>query len=190
MKRILFAIFATFSLVCSAQNLATLQLSKAKDLVRKELKGSLHDFASYEPVMWSSVDSVFSVIEDDPNICTLIDDLLEKHSKLPGDPSKLSLFADLSSVEAQCKEAYEKSKNLDFGVEYQMTCLNQWIAVSDFNKARVKAEEAINNFKPRFIGWSLSHRFRAKNPLGAKVISEWMFKFDPDIITIQSIIKE
>lgn len=190
MKKILLAAFAILSLVCQAQNPAALRLSKAKALVRKELKGSLHDYASYEPVRWSSLDSVFSSVEDDPRICRLMDDLMEKHSKLPGDPSNIGLFMDMSGVEKQWKDALDNSKNEDLSTDFQLKCLNNWIAISDFNVAQKKAKEAIDAFESRFIGWSISHRFRAKNPLGAKVITEWVFRFDPDVKVIDSIIKE
>lgn len=189
-KIVILAVLAVLSAVCAAQNSSNLRLSKAKALVRNELKGSLHDYASYEPVRWSSLDSVFSSVEDDSRICRLIDDLLEKHSKLPGDPSNIGLFMDMSGVEKQWKDALDNSKNEDLSTDFRLKCLNNWIAVSDFNIAQKKVKEAIDAFESRFIGWSISHRFRAKNSLGAKVITEWVFRFDPDVKVIDSIIKE
>lgn len=190
MKRLLLVVFIAISITCFAQSTPDMLLTKAKTLARNELKSELHDYSSYEPVRWSSLDSVFSSIKDDSNIRLLIEKLMDKHSKLPGDPSKLSLFADLSELEKKCKEAYERSKTQDYGVDYQLVCLNQWTAISEFNIAQNKVKEAINVFEPQFMGWSITHRFRAKNSLGAKVISEWVFRFDPDVSVVKSIIKE
>ncbi len=187
MKKLLFAVFAVLSVTCFAQTSVNSRLIKAKALVRTELKNSLHDHSSYKPVGWTSIDSLFSAIEDDPYVCRAMDDLMDKHSKLPGDPSKLDLFIDLSSIENECKVAYEKAAASNMDVGYQMVCLNQWNAVSDFNKSREKAISAIQNFHPRFIGWTLTHKFRAKNALGAYTLNEWEFHFDQEVNSIIAV---
>lgn len=41
-----------------------------------------------------------------------------------------------------------------------------------------------DNFKPKFEGYKMSHRFRGKNALGALVINESNYYFDPEISKI------
>lgn len=191
MKKILFAVFAAVSLVCSAQTRqSTSQMALAKRLVRMELMSTLHDYSSYEPVYWSSVDSLYSAPEDDYYVQRAIDRLVEKHSQLPFDSSNTGLFDDLSELEAKCKDSFENAKANNMGSEYLMVCLKQWTAISDFMSAQENAVEAINRFNPEFIGWSVTHRFRAKNAFGTKVINAWVVKFDINMTSITSIEKQ
>jgi len=39
-------------------------------------------------------------------------------------------------------------------------------------------------FKPKLVGWRMSHKFRSNNALGAKVLGEYLFFFDTELTKI------
>lgn len=71
----------------------------------------------------------------------------------------------------------------------------RYMEQDDFNKAIDKAEEAAMKreelqakmraeFVPEFVGWSVSHTYRAKNGFGALDISTDTFYFDKELTKI------
>ena len=71
----------------------------------------------------------------------------------------------------------------------------RYMEQGDFNKAIDKAGEAATKreelqakmraeFVPEFIGWSISHTYRAKNGFGALDISTDTFYFDKELTMV------
>src|SRR5690606_23828741 len=41
-----------------------------------------------------------------------------------------------------------------------------------------------DDFKPEFIGWEMSHSFRANNRLGAPILHKFLYRFDNEMKSI------
>lgn len=140
--------------------------SKAKTLVENQLKGSLHDYDSYESVEFGKLDSTFT---------TLLDD---------------SLFRKLYSKRLSCQKIrntlYEEAqiwRTID-NEKYNNLMGRNGIYIDStayYYKLELSARE---NFIPQFNGWSMKHSFRANNAGGNKVITHKAYCFDKDITEI------
>lgn len=157
MKKISFLIFISVFCSCSLDN-----TQKAKKLIDHELKVTLHDYHSYEPVEFEKLDSTFSKYDKDPSFIKLESDA-EYYEKLEKDyVDKLELYARLPSEHMM----FNIYKNLS--KQYLDT-----LTIIDSNMTRVKKE-----FKPHFTGWDMIHTFRSKNLSGNFGISHFKYYFD------------
>lgn len=140
---------------------------KAQKLIQDYLAANLNDASSYEAVEFSKFDSLFS-----PYFNTAEGkDLWEKagitgtfHKRAhelkiaviyENDPEKISLYEDSIKIYEQLGDEYETKYN-----------------------------EKEKEYKGDFIGLSMTHKYRAKNKLGAFVLKSHTFDFDKEITKI------
>ena len=58
-------------------------------------------------------------------------------------------------------------------------------ALQKMEKTQAEWEEAEDAFKPKFNGWKMSHKYRAKNGFGALDIGNEVFKINPEVTMIE-----
>lgn len=147
---------------------------KAKKLIKEYLKESMNDYTSYEPMVFSKLDSVFSryyqdsIYEDqqrrfDSN-SEYIKNLETTIEKANNFNSRVGWIADRRGVasEGYLKEAKIENEKLS-------------LAIKDFRK----------NYKPKMEGYTMYHKFRGNNAFNAKVINELIFFFNIDLTNIK-----
>jgi len=138
---------------------------KAKELIEVNLKQSLHDWNSYEPVKYSKLDSLFTRIYDHPEY----KQALEK--------------AEFYSKQI---DEYEKKINENANTPYGRANYNIWyetqVTLLDSAIHYVEVKKRIDSlFVPQFDGWRMQHSYRANNAMGNKVITHRSYFFDKDI---------
>lgn len=145
---------------------------RAKNVVKRYLDSALNDPHSYEPVEFSNLDSTFTTYEEDANF------ILANTRK--------------DSIEVQ----YEiwKKKNPDFD------------GIGDLSDARVKyftkmikyyndgmiregkvAIDIMKSYKPKFKGYKIIHRYRAKNGFGALNLEQTGFELDSAVTKVTNV---
>jgi hypothetical protein len=50
--------------------------------------------------------------------------------------------------------------------------------------------EKEKNYKGEFIGWKMTHKYRAKNGFGAKILGTSTFTFNKDITEIKNVTED
>jgi len=138
----------------------------AKKLIENELFLTLNDFKSYEQVKFSKLDSLFSNYK--------MDSLFIKNEKLK---TRLQEYA------IQCQDRYKANINDPVygrpGGEW-VHDMSIGIANIYFEKEYYKRmhDSIITNFKPKFVGFKMNHKYRSKNAIGGISIHEKEFYFN------------
>lgn len=162
MKNIILLLFLTLFISCTSKE------DKAKETIDKYLYYTLHDYKSYEPVSWSKLDSLYS--------------------DYTMDDSYIDLEAIRYMYDTDGKECKERLNKVNYDLEYRNS--KQFIEdllmaiVSEFYKEKVylkKLDSIKVNFNPQFIGYKITHTYRAKNLNGAYKLSEETFFLDKSI---------
>lgn len=167
MKKLLLKMIALIGLVVAFSGCKQSPQERAEYIVRKQLEVSLHDFDSYENVQFGTLDSTFSQVEDFKEYQTsfsLAKELNEKGIEKIEDAKRYSEFG---LYQEQGRYAREGKQLLDSAMYHIKKC-----------------EELDSLFTPEFIGWQITHSFRANNASGNKIIVHRTFYFDKDLTRI------
>ncbi len=143
---------------------------KAKKAIKEKLKMTLHDFKSYEPVEFGTLDSLFS----DVTSSTEFEVLNSKYESC------------ISQAEKEHKsDLVEIQKAINDGNSHHIPIINEYDLVPRCNdSAEVyagKMQAFKDSYRPRFIGWSMTHTYRAKNLGGNYRLANESFYFDKDL---------
>jgi hypothetical protein len=146
---------------------------KAKKAIKEKLKVTLHDFKSYEPVEFGTLDSLFS----DVTSSSEYEVLKSKHE------------AWIRQVEKENKaDQDEIQKAIYDGNSFHIPIINEYSLVPRCKDSAqvyaVKMQAFEDSYKPRFIGWSMTHLYRAKNLAGNYRLANESFYFDKDLIKV------
>ena len=152
---------------CSSQE------RKAKKAIKEKLKVSLHDFKSYEPVKFGTLDSLFSDVTSSSEYGAL----------------KSKYDAWIRQAENEHKADQEEiRKAISDGNSSHIPIINEYSLVPRCKDSahvyEVKMQTFEDSYKPRFIGWSMTHLYRAKNLSGNYRLSNESFYFDKDLIKV------
>lgn len=143
---------------------------KAKDLIKQNLKESLHDWNSYESVKFGALDSVYTTIEDDRYYLVCYATLILYNEEAEKALDELKTYNYLYSSWADNKRRVLLSE-----AEQYLDSINKYNSI---------CKKLINDFKPEFSGWKIQHSYRCNNALGNKIISHYMYYFNKDITEI------
>lgn len=169
MKRFLFIIYIfTISISGICQNQT--RLIKAKALLRSYIKNNINDYSSYSPISYSKVDSLFTSPEENENIRDAYKTAIESKEKAGLD--NIDISVDISSM----IEEFNKNPN-DYDAE------KVWY-IKKYNLDRKCFYMLVDNFRKKFIGWKITHKYRAKNIYNATVLYSSEFMFNKDISKI------
>lgn len=165
MKHLICILFTTLLIFsCDKSN-----EDKAQDVVKQNLKENMNDWNSYESVAFSSLDSAFSVMEIDPEIVMAEETLNSFNKPFAISTSMLDIWKEDTMKYA---EAYEGE-------------LSNWKMLNDsvsFYKSMIDSLKS--NYKPKFEGFVMTHKFRANNENGAKRLYEITFYIDTLLLRV------
>ena len=173
MKKLLFAL----CLICAVTASCSKSLeNEAKDLIKDDLYKSLHDYDSYKPVEFSKLDSTFTDISSIKGY----DKTSEKLEKIKAQMKKLEhsieFDADWSRKVGYTSDVNRQKMLADFEEYKELS--------SEADKLRVKLIKALDEFTPKFIGYSMIHKYRAKNKAGNTALGVTKYTFDKEITKI------
>jgi hypothetical protein len=169
MKKLLFFISLTIFIICFC---SCSKEYKAKRLIKKELNMTLNDRKSYEPVLFGNLDSLFSSYKNDTNYINNED---------------LNIYINGMSEEAKNRHNANKY-DPDYtraGGEWQtdFTIFVACLFYKDYIYQQIR-DSIERKFKPQFVGYKMSHKFRAKNMYGASILNEKEYFFNKTISSI------
>ncbi len=161
MKKIIVLILLFSACVRSPQD-------KAKALIDHELRTTLHDYKSYEPVEFGKWDSSYTIVADFP----AYQDLFEKYNS-----SKKETEEALKKMELYVGSIYSRA-------EFQLWTKRSNQSIKDMGIYNHSMDSINKKFKPEFNGWHIKHSFRAKSLAGNLGIHHYDYYFDKDISKI------
>jgi len=141
--------------------------NKAQKLIKQYLSENLNDASSYESVEFSGLDSLFSSYMSTPEGEELwkkggmIGTFHERASELEIElitekkPETIAIYEDSIKIYKQLATEYETKYN--------------------------ENEKA---YKGNFTGWQMTHKYRAKNKLGATVLESTLFNLDKEFTKV------
>jgi hypothetical protein len=139
-----------------------------KEKIKAHLSKTMHDFKSYEPVQYGSIDSLFSTY-----------DKTERYAEL-----KSMFFEYKSLTDESLKEANTYLyANRTTGKYYSDKATILAHKLDSLSKL-IKIEW--NEFKPQFIGYNILHSFRGKNMNGATILTTEYFILDSALNVIST----
>jgi hypothetical protein len=157
MKKILF-----ISLILSGCTFT--KESKAKKLINEELKMTLNDYKSYEPMKFGNLDTLYTSFYESPSY--------RKDS---------SLYSDFFTLSLRLHDAARAAiGNNNFDTILHASKKYEDSAMFFLDKEK---DDSIK-YIPFFKGWKMEHSFRAKNAFGALIIQHYLFSFDKNLDSI------
>lgn len=133
---------------------------KAQKLIKEYLSKNLNDDSSYESVEFSKLDSTFSVFYFSPEG----EKLREKQD-----------FAHERAFDLSINDILETNPKIQDSIKI-------------YKQIEEETEKIYNekeqNYKGDFIGWKMTHKYRAKNGLGATVLGTTNFTFNKELTEI------
>lgn len=141
--------------------------SKAKKLIKANLKETLHDWDSYESVKFGKLDSVFTSIENDTGYVYSLSKLLE--------------FKNLFDENVKDSELYSGMYSSYYVAKYSQSVSDMRSNLDSMKVYKAMADSISDNFKSTFNGFEMNHSYRAKNASGNKIIGHFVFYFDKEI---------
>lgn len=137
---------------------------KAKALIKDQLRKSLHDFKSYEPVEFSQLDTAYTSLAD-----------LSAYSTAQEDFDKAKAEAKTNQEYA---EIYSGGYTHERFVHYQTLAYR---AIDAMQVAYHTMDSITKSFVRKPVGWAMNHSFRAKNLSGNLGIAHYRYYFDQDL---------
>jgi len=172
MKYYLLLLTLFISLTGFTQNKLS-KLEKAKQIIKKELKETMNDYASYSPVSYGKVDSLFTSVADDESC-------MNSYLRAMKDKENAGLdkIDGLPDVSEKIKEM-KKNEHL-----YKDGAILNW---EIYQSSREIFYLFLKNFHPTFIGWKLIHKYRTKNTYNATILIEQEFRFNKEMTALTEI---
>ncbi|MDH6308105.1 hypothetical protein M2451_002624 [Dysgonomonas sp. PFB1-18] len=165
---------------------------KAEELVKNYLKENLHDPQSYESVVFSKIDTIWDYQENKIEALEYGGKtLIEKYQ------DTLLISNALMALEANDMETYKSlTSNIGIQEKERISTLNQedkseYYKTADSIRQILKhfemEKENIKKAPPIMDGFSIEHKYRAKNAMGAKVLNEATFMIDSELTSITNV---
>ncbi|SHG07750.1 hypothetical protein [Pedobacter caeni] len=188
MKKQLLTLLAVTSVLfysCSKED-------KAKKSIKEYLSKTMHDFKSYEPVEYGTLDSSYSDYKSSDiykkkNLTAV--KLMDSVEKLEKKIEQIENKNQLSKIKYY--DWYEGSKFDNAEREEMLSILKvnkeMLLSVKQIYKT-MSADSAA--FKPEFNGYKMSHTFRGKNITGATIINTEVFHMNKAMDKVTDTFKE
>ena len=136
---------------------------KIKNIIKEELRLTLHDFKSYEPVEFGKIEVAMSSLEDLPEVQKYL-------NKAEGFTKLYKEYGDKADI-----YSYDYSSSL-FRTYYGM--YSSYIDSAKKYLEKLKYIELY--FSPEQIGWQMKHTFRANNLAGNLEIHHHLLVVDKE----------
>lgn len=145
----------------------------AKSTIRQHFKETMNDYDSYAPVSYGTVDSLFSSPLDVEYIKSQAEATFK--SRAEAGLSEIPITVDITD------KIEEMEANSDL---YKADAILKWKL---YNIDRKLLISFLEDFKPKFIGWKIIHKYRAKNSYNATILYNKEFHLDKDLKRVTSI---
>ena len=183
MKKVTCILFALLSILitsCSQTN-----ESKAKKVIKEYFKETLDDYDSYSPVSSSEITMAKTKWKLPKELEPELEKLAEIAEKINRSGfGNIDITSDADDIIKDLDEISEYSykKKLD---KSRIKKIENWKALwLEFKHYQDIIYASKNSFQPEFIGWKMTHKFRAKNRMGGNELNEIEFQFDKDITKV------
>jgi hypothetical protein len=140
---------------------------KAKKAIKEDLKLTMHDYKSYEPVQFGKLEVAMSNWEDVPEVKVYLakaDEFLKQYKEYDDK-------ADIYHID------YSNSTYLMYS-----KIANDYLALAKLYNE--KADSIRLHFVPEVIGWQMTHSFRAKSLGGNFGIHQYLFVMNKDLTKV------
>ena len=145
---------------------------KAKRLIKKELQLSLNDYKSYESVEFGTLDTLNSEYTND--VAYIRNERLNKYINELGNSCSERVKENREDISYGASDGEWKK---DVLIASAMLYYNDMVYKQTLDSIK-------SNFIPTFMGFKMTHRFRAKNANGAYILNEKVYYFDKEISSI------
>ncbi len=140
---------------------------KARKAIKENLKLTLDDYKSHEPVQYGKLEYAMSIWADAPEVTSLL--------------KKETYYI------TKCMEYKEKYELYDFDVlskDFTMyfDLSGIYLDSAEYIDEKIKTFEA--SFVPERIGWQMTHSFRAKSKDGNFTLNKYLFIFDKNMTRV------
>lgn len=191
MKQTSFIIFALLLILITSCEQT--KEAKAERAIKKYFKETLDDYDSYSPVAFSEIkiaETKWKLSKElEPELNKLIEVVKKINNKF-GYAIEITLNADYY-IEINANHFIEEINEYT-GEKYKGHITNEFREKLENEKPlwyKFKHYQDIiyaskKNFQPEFIGWKMTHKFRAKNRMGGTELNELEFQFDKDITKV------
>lgn len=183
---LLFALLPIFITSCEQTKEA-----KAEKVIKKYFKETMDDYGSYSPVSFSEVTIARTKWEVPKEVDPEIEKLVEVTEKINRSGyGKINVASDAAYHIQKLDEYIEiisNEKELD---KYQLKKAKEWkVLWLEYKHYQDIIYATKKSFQPEFIGWKMTHKFRAKNRMGGTELNELEFQFDKDITKVVKVRK-
>ena len=188
MKKVIFILLTLLSILitsCSQTN-----ESKAKKIIKEYFKETLDDYDSYSPVSFSEITMAKTKWELPKELEPELEKLAKIAKKINNSGyGNINTTSDadyhIQSVDEYLEIISKKESN-----DKKVNKVKEWkVLWLEFKHYQDKINASKNNFQPEFIGWKMTHKFRAKNRVGGNELNEIEFQFDKDITKVVKVRK-
>lgn len=154
---------------------------KAASIVEKAVKASLYHPNSYDPIE-TVVDSAFAPM-DDPDFFEKTLKLYEIGIEMEDCDSEMKHAKSSMAIWSNPYDAFSRNEYNEAKEEYE----NYVAKMETLQKKGEKLGEELKGIAEQgrsFIGWKVTHSYRAQNNAGQTLIGETVFILDPDMTQI------
>ena len=138
---------------------------KAQSLIKSKLKETLHDPKSYESVKFSTLDSVYTTLEDNLEYLILKKKFDWAYKKAQEFLSETKIYSGSRFYRDEFRDALK-------GAEMMSDSMTVYVPI---------LEKMEKEFVPEFNGWKMEHSFRSNNAMGAKTLGSYVFYFNNEL---------
>ncbi len=174
----LISIFLIICIVISCKS----KEEKANILIKEELRKTLFDFSSYDPIE-TKIDSAFTSIYSDSII-------LNNAYFIEACSNKVNEYVEKSDEYVRIMKIYSDGYNRSKFNEAKIEALNNLEIAKEFskkmNERAILTKSEISKFSPSFCGWKATHKFRCKTKGGNFAIANYEYIIDADMKNIIS----
>ena len=151
---------------------------KAKKLIKEHLKATMNDYSSYEPMVFSTLDTSFSKVVNSPTYKSLIYQYEAAEKDKNYWENKLEEINSKNMIYGRIIDQRGPFIKESLIPDYEVDCL----------KLLKEIDSVKSHFKPNFIGYQMTHQFRGSNAFGGKIIGMMAFYFDKEITTVIDVV--
>lgn len=183
MKQTSFIIFALLLILITSCEQT--KEAKAERAIKKYFKETLDDYDSYSPVAFSEMKIAKSKWEMTEEMCPELEKLIEITEEIrAGYFSDIKITSDADYYLKRVEILLEEDPRMPLDKE-TIKRIESWKPLLlEFKHYQDTIYASKKNFQPEFIGWKMTHKFRAKNRMGGTELNELEFQFDKDITKV------
>lgn len=184
---LLFALLPIFIISCEQTKEA-----KAEKVIKKYLKETMDDYGSYSPISISEIKIVKSEWKIPKELEMEYEFLLDYIKLLTQAGYEVDITSDadyyIKDLEKYSDKEYVKhvkdKNDAKLLISRRAKVKALWLEFKHYQDIIYASKKS---FQPEFIGWKMTHKFRAKNRMGGTELNELELQFDKDITKVVKV---